>query len=176
VRLGSGAYFSLRTQAGPAVLTGSWPMRDAHAASRLNRLRSPRRALTPYLAISAGGALGANARYLVASWATTQWGTQFPVGTLLINVSGSFVIGLYLTLATERFTGHPAVRLFVATGFLGGYTTFSTFSVEALRLIETGNAAAGISYMVASVVLSIVAAAIGMIVAYTFLSRSTRGL
>ncbi|OGO57703.1 MAG: hypothetical protein A2Z32_06565 [Chloroflexi bacterium RBG_16_69_14] len=139
-------------------------------------MRSRWRALTPYLAISVGGALGANARYLVAAWATTQWGAQFPVATLLINVSGSFVIGLYLTLATERFTGHPAVRLLVATGFLGAYTTFSTFSVEALRLIETGDAAAAISYMVASVVMCILAAAIGMFVAHTLLSRSVRGL
>ena len=140
------------------------------------RLRSRWRALTPYLAISVGGALGANTRYLVASWATAQWGAQFPVATLLINVSGSFVIGLYLTLATERFTGHPAVRLLVATGFLGAYTTFSTFSVEALRLIESGDAAAAISDMVASVVLCILAAAIGMFVAHTLLSRSARGL
>jgi CrcB protein len=134
-----------------------------------------RRRLTPYLAISVGGALGANTRYLVASWATTHWGTQFPVATLLINVSGSCVLGVYLTLATERFTGHPAVRLLVATGFLGAYTTFSTFSVEALHLFETGDAAAATGYMVASVVLSIVAAAIGMIVAHAFVSHSTRG-
>ncbi len=132
--------------------------------------------LTPYLAISVGGALGANARYLLASWATAQWGTQFPVGTLLINVSGSCVLGVYLTLAIERFTGHPAVRLFVATGFLGAYTTFSTFSVEALQLIESGDAPAGMGYMVASVVLSIGAAAIGMIFAHMFVSRSTKSL
>ncbi len=132
--------------------------------------------LTPYLAISVGGALGANARYFLASWATTQWATPFPVATLLINVSGSCVLGVYLTLVTERFTGHPATRLLVATGFLGAYTTFSTFSVEVLRLIETGDAAAGMTYMIASVVLSIVAAAIGMIVAHALVSRSTRGL
>lgn len=151
-------------------------MGDVPPGSRSDGFRSLRRTLTPYLAISVGGALGANTRYLVASWATTQWGAQFPVGTLFINVSGSCVLGVYLTLATERFTGHPAVRLLVATGFLGAYTTFSTFSVEALRLIETGDAAAAIGYMVASVVLSIVAAAIGMIVAHTVVSRSTRGL
>ena len=150
-------------------------MGDDHAESVLNRLRTLRRMLTPYLAISAGGALGANARYLLASWATAQWGTQFPVATLLINVSGSCALGVYLTLVTERFTGHEATRLFVTTGFLGAYTTFSTFSVEALRLIETGDAAAGLKYVVASVVLSIVAAAIGMIVAHALLSRSKRG-
>jgi len=132
--------------------------------------------LTPYLAISVGGALGANTRFLVGSWVTTQWGTQFPVGTLFINVSGSCVLGVYLTLATERFTGHPAVRLLVATGFLGAYTTFSTFSVEALRLIETSDAAAALAYVFASVALSIIAAAIGMIVAHMFVSRSTKGL
>lgn len=146
-----------------------------YAESVLNRWRTLRRMLTPYLAISMGGALGANARYLLASWAATQWGTDFPVGTLVINVSGSCILGIYLTLVTERFTGHEAARLFVATGFLGAYTTFSTFSVEALRLIETGDAAAGLKYIVASVVLSIVAAAIGMIVAHALLSRSTRG-
>jgi len=149
---------------------------DDHAESVLNRLRALRRMLTPYLAISVGGALGANARYLLASWATTQWGAHFPVATLLINVSGSCVLGVYLTLVTERFTGHEATRLFVATGFLGAYTTFSTFSVEALRLIETGDAAAALTYVVASVVLSIVATAIGMVVAHALLSRSTRGL
>jgi CrcB protein len=151
-------------------------MGDDHAESELNRLRTLRRMLTPYLAISVGGALGANARYLLASWATTQWGPHFPVATLLINVSGSCALGVFLTLVTERFTGHEATRLFVATGFLGAYTTFSTFSVEALRLIETGDVAAGLKYMVVSVVLSIVAAAIGIIVTHALLSRSTRGL
>lgn len=145
------------------------------AGSVVSRLRSLWSALTPYLAVSVGGALGATARYLVALWAATHWGTQFPLGTLLINVSGSCVLGVYLTLAIERFTGNPAVRLLVATGFLGAYTTFSTFSVEALRLIESGDAAAALAYVVASVVLSIVAAAIGMIVAHTLLSRLTKG-
>lgn len=132
--------------------------------------------LTPYLAISVGGALGANARYLMETWATTQWGTHFPVATLLVNVSGSFVLGVYLTLVTERFIGHEAPRLFVATGFLGSYTTFSTFSVQVLRLIETGDTGLGLMYVVASVVLSIVAAAIGMIGAHWFSLRSTRRL
>jgi CrcB protein len=151
-------------------------MGDDHAESLLNRLRTLRRMLKPYLAISAGGALGANARYLLASWAATQWGTHFPVATVLINVSGSCALGMYLTLVAERFTGHEATRLFVATGFLGAYTTFSTFSVEALRLIETGDAAAGLKYVVASVALSIAAAAIGIIVAHAILSRTRSGL
>lgn len=147
-----------------------------HGGWVLNRLRSLQRPLTPYLAISVGGALGANARYLLASWATAQWGTQFPVGTVLINVSGSLLLGVYITLATERFTGFPALRLLVTTGFLGAFTTFSTFSLEAVQLIGSGDAAAGIGYIVANVALSVVAAAIGMIVAHTLVSRSSGGL
>lgn len=141
----------------------------------MNRVRSLQRALNPYVAISVGGAVGANARHLVASWAATQWGTQFPVGTLLINVSGSCVLGVYLTLAIERFTGHPALRLLVATGFLGAYTTFSTFSVETLQLLESGQALTGIGYMAASVVISLMATAIGMLAAHAAVSRRTNG-
>lgn len=132
--------------------------------------------LVPYFAIGVGGALGANARYSLGSWADTLWGTEFPVGTLLINVSGSCVLGMYLTLVTERFTEHSAIRLFVATGFLGAYTTFSTFSVEALRLVETGDVATGLQYMAASVALSVVAAAIGIMLAHALVFRSTRSL
>ncbi len=147
-------------------------MGDGRGKPVMNRLRTLRR-LIPYLAISIGGALGANARYFLGSWVTTQWGPHFPVATLLINVSGSFGLGVYLTLVAERFTGHQAIRLFIATGFFGAYTTFSTFSVEALRLIETGDVATGLSYVVASAALSLVAAAVGMIVAHAVLSRST---
>lgn len=91
-----------------------------------------------YLLIGLGGFLGANTRYLLQQWAANQWGADFPYGTLLINISGSFVIGLFLTLATGRLALSPEYRLFVAVGFLGGYTTFSSFSYETLRLLEQG--------------------------------------
>ena len=147
-----------------------------HFARRCHALRLSARstgALTPYLAIGVGGALGANARYALGDWVASHWPTHFPVGTLLINVSGSCLLGVYLTLVTERFTARPAIRLAVATGFLGAYTTFSTFSVEALHLIESGDAGAALSYAIASVVLSIVAAGVGMLVARWLLSRWT---
>lgn len=91
-----------------------------------------------YLWIGLGGFIGANTRYVLQQWAAALWGADFPYGTLLINVSGSFVIGLFLTLATGRLALPPEYRLFVAVGFLGGYTTFSSFSYETLRLLEQG--------------------------------------
>jgi CrcB protein len=89
-----------------------------------------------YLWIGLGGFMGANARYLLQQWAASQWGSEFPYGTLLANVGGSFVIAFFLTLATGRLTIAPEVRLFVAVGFIGGFTTFSSFTFETFRLVE----------------------------------------
>jgi CrcB protein len=118
-------------------------------------------------AISAGGLLGANARYLIGLWASDRWGSIFPWGTLLINVSGCFVIGFYLTLVTERFAGRATTRLLVATGFLGAYTTFSTFSYETARLIQTGEVWRALSYVAASLVFGLVAVGVGIATAHT---------
>ena len=90
-----------------------------------------------YLAVGTGAFLGANCRYLVGGWATDRFGSTFPFGTLIINVSGSFVIGLFLTFIGERFVAPPNLRLFVAIGFIGGYTTFSTFAFESFALIQS---------------------------------------
>ena len=92
--------------------------------------------MTTYLWIGLGGFLGANARYLVQSWATARWGLNFPYGTLIANVTGAFLLTLFATLITERFTVSQEVRLFVATGFLGGYTTFSSFGYETWQLFD----------------------------------------
>jgi CrcB protein len=118
------------------------------------------------LAVSVGGLLGANARYLIGLWAAARWGTLFPWGTLLINVSGSFVLGFYLTLVTERFTGRPTTRLFLATGFLGAYTTFSTFSFETLQLIERGEVSAALAYIAASLTAGLLAVIAGIAAAH----------
>jgi CrcB protein len=128
--------------------------------------RSARRErLLAIAAISAGGCCGAITRYLIGLWAVTRWGAGFPWGTLLINLSGSFILGLYLTLVTERFAGRAATRLFVATGFLGAYTTFSTFSYEVVRLAVQGHAPQALGYVAGSLVLGLAAAAVGMLVA-----------
>jgi len=82
--------------------------------------------------------LGANLRYVVTLWSVEQWGADFPSGTLLVNVSGAFAIGIILAYLGERLEISPLWRLFFVTGFLGGYTTFSTFAWEGLLLAEQG--------------------------------------
>lgn len=90
--------------------------------------------------IGIGGFLGANCRYLLGLWADNRWGgSSLPAGTLLVNVAGSFLLGLAITLLTERALGNPAWRFFLAVGFLGSYTTFSTFSFETFKLLEEGS-------------------------------------
>ena len=91
-----------------------------------------------YLAISVGAVLGANLRFVLGRWIADRAGTAFPIGTLVINATGSFVIGLVLVLVTERVAAPPWVRPMVAIGFLGSYTTFSTFSYETLALSQSG--------------------------------------
>ena len=90
------------------------------------------------LAVGAGGFAGALARYGVALLVARVWSREFPLATLLINVSGSFVLGLFSTWAAGRTGLDPAWRLLVGTGFVGAYTTFSTFEYETHRLTETG--------------------------------------
>ncbi len=103
--------------------------------------------LLPYLAIGMGAALGANLRYLVGLWVAAWWPGSLPLGTLLINLTGSFVIGCFLTALGRRFREPPFVRLFCATGFLGAYTTFSSFSAETVALLEGGRAALAAFYV-----------------------------
>ena len=91
-----------------------------------------------FVVVAVGAMLGANLRFVVVNWAADRWGLDFPYGTLLVNLSGAFVIGLLLAFLGERLEVDPIWRLFFATGFLGGYTTFSAYAWEALLLVETG--------------------------------------
>lgn len=88
--------------------------------------------------VGAGGALGAVSRYAVSLLVARFWTHDFPLGTFLINISGSFVLGFFSTVTVERLPLDPAWRLMVATGFVGAYTTFSTFEWETNRLLQTG--------------------------------------
>ncbi|HEX8139501.1 MAG TPA: fluoride efflux transporter CrcB [Pyrinomonadaceae bacterium] len=94
------------------------------------------RTLTNYLMVAAGGALGACLRYYLGGSVLSRTATPFPTATFVINVTGSFIIGFFLTLATERLSINPHLRLAVAVGFVGAYTTFSTFEYETARLVE----------------------------------------
>ena len=118
-----------------------------------------------FLAISIGAVAGANARYIIGGWIADRWGTSFPVGTLVINVTGSLLIGLILTVVTERVIAPAWVRPLLAIGFLGSYTTFSTFSYETLALARDGSWLAAGGNVVLSVVASLVGVYLGMLLA-----------
>jgi len=107
--------------------------------------------IVPLLLVGVGGFFGAIARYLVGLGAARWLGTGWPWGTFLINVSGCFLIGFVATFTTERAVTHEAWRLLVPVGFIGAYTTFSTFEYEALRLGEVGGAVRALGYVLASV-------------------------
>lgn len=110
-----------------------------------------------YLWVGLGGALGSIARYLVGLLVYERMGTRFPYGTFVINISGCFVIGLVLTILDERLGLSPAWREALAIGFIGAFTTFSTFEYETLRAAQHGQAAVALTYVVSSVVLGFAA-------------------
>ena len=86
--------------------------------------------------VGLGGFLGANARYLLGGWISQRWGAVFPYGTFVINITGSFILGFFMAYASERSWVAPSARLLFAVGFVGAYTTFSTFEYETMRLIQ----------------------------------------
>ena len=118
-----------------------------------------------YIMVLAGGATGSLARFLVGTAIMARAGGRFPFGTVFINISGSFLIGLAMTLLTERFRPHPNWRLFLVVGFLGGYTTFSSFEWETLSLIKDGARWLGLLNAIGSVALGYAAVCLGAIVA-----------
>lgn len=123
-----------------------------------------RDALTRIGWISLGGVLGANARYWLGGWVQERWGAAFPWGTLVINLSGSFLLGLLMALVTERYITPytPALRLILGIGFLGAYTTFSTFAYETLMQVETSAWVGAALNLLASVAGGLLAASLGL--------------
>ena len=107
------------------------------------------------LAVAAGGSLGSVVRYLVGIGFGRLLGPKFPWGTLFINISGSLLMGLLAGLFATRWDLPQAARIFLTVGICGGYTTFSTFSLDSFYLIERGEVAVAGAYMIASVVLSV---------------------
>ncbi len=106
-----------------------------------------------YLVVLAGAGFGGLARYAAGSWIMLKYGGRFPLGTLFINISGSFLIGVLMTLLTERLNPHPNWRLFLVVGFLGGYTTFSSFEYEIFQSVRDGARWMAMLYLTGSVAL-----------------------
>lgn len=104
-----------------------------------------------YLCVLLGGGFGAVLRYAIGTAVASRYSTRLPLGTFFINVSGSFFIGLLMTLFTERYVMHPNWRLFLVTGVLGGYTTFSSFEYEVLLAGQSESPALALLYVMSSV-------------------------
>ena len=117
------------------------------------------------LIISLGGALGAVSRFLLGNGLSRALGSALPYGTFVINIVGCFAMGLLMTIIVDREMFPAAWRLFLCVGFLGGFTTFSSFGYEALRLLTEGRLLAVLAYVGGSVVLGLVAAAAGVLCA-----------
>jgi fluoride exporter len=110
------------------------------------------------LLVAVGGAVGSVCRYLTGIGMTRLFGTAFPWGTLTVNVAGSFAIGFLTELVARKFNASMEMRLLIVVGFLGGFTTFSSFSLDTMALMERGATVAAFSYVLVSVVVSLLAA------------------
>lgn len=125
--------------------------------------------------LSLGGVLGVNARYWLGVVINRWLGSQFPWATFTINVTGSFAIG-FCTVVLARWLPHPYARLLVVVGFLGGYTTFSSYSLESLALWERGERRLCVTYMAGSVVSGFAAVVLGTAVGHGLMqSTASRG-
>ena len=118
--------------------------------------------------VAAGGAVGASLRHLTGLAAMRLLGVNFPWGTLAVNVVGSFAMGVFIELLARRFGASNELRLFVATGLLGGFTTFSAFSLDVAVLWERGAAGTAAGYVLVSVIGAILALFAGLWVARSF--------
>ena len=112
--------------------------------------------------IALGGATGALARHFLANWVHQAWEGSVPLGTFLVNMVGSFAIGIVYVAIVERQVIHADWRGVLMVGFLGAFTTFSTFSLETITLLESGRLAAAVLYMLGSAVLCVVMAGSAM--------------
>ena len=121
--------------------------------------------ISGFISVALGSVLGAVARYFVSGLVARRVGETFPYGTLLINVTGAFAIGMLGDLASDKASlfAAPDPWLFAVTGFLGAYTTVSSFSLQTLALARDGEAGRAVSYVVTSVVLSLAAAWLGFV-------------
>ena len=116
-----------------------------------------------YLMVGVGGCLGSILRFWLGSYIGNKMGSRFPYGTFVINITGSFLVGLVFALLTVKTQWSPNWRYLIPIGFIGGYTTFSSFEYETLRTMQGGQIGLGLLYVAASVVVGFVAVWGGMI-------------
>ena len=116
--------------------------------------------MQPFLLVCAGGAIGSGARYLVATWSARALGADFPRGTLIVNMLGSFVLALVFALPASWVS--PEARLFVGTGVLGGFTTYSSFNYETLALLEGGSAGLAVANVAVTVAACLITGVAGL--------------
>lgn len=115
--------------------------------------------MTNYLLLAIGGAVGTMARFGISEWfIISKWSTKFPCHTFVINVLGSFILGIFAIACKDR----PQLLIFLGTGFCGGFTTFSTFGVEVVKLMDEERISAAMAYAVGSVVMGVLGAWLGM--------------
>src|SRR5690242_8363390 len=119
--------------------------------------------LNGVLVVALGGGVGAALRFLLATYITRLYGGLFPLGTFVINVTGSFAIGVFMTLFLYRSDLNPAWRLFLVTGILGGYTTFSSFEWETLAAWRAGSIVTAMANVLLSVALGFVGVWLGFL-------------
>jgi CrcB protein len=122
--------------------------------------------ISGFISVALGSVLGATARYFISGLVARRVGETFPYGTLLINVTGAFVIGIFGDLAADKASlfAAPDPWLFAVTGFLGAYTTVSSFSLQSLSLARDGEGGRAVLYVAVSVALSLAAASLGFAV------------
>jgi CrcB protein len=121
--------------------------------------------LNQMLAVAIGGAFGSLLRFGLSTWVQGFAGRGFPYGTLAVNVLGCLVMGILYALFASRLADHAVLRAGVLVGVLGGFTTFSAFSMETFNLLEQGNTASAVTYVLASVILCIAATWLGVMLA-----------
>lgn len=129
----------------------------------------PQFSLTLMIAIGCGGAAGAICRYAVSLWSVRHFSASWaPAGTLIVNLAGAFTIGVLIVLLNERMLLGEHWRLLLVTGFLGALTTFSTFSLEVVQMLESGVWAYALAYVITSVLLCVLLVWLGMQLARVF--------
>jgi len=121
--------------------------------------------LKTILLVIVGSAIGGGARFIISEFIKQKFPMKFPIGTFLVNMLGCFIIGVVYAYASKNADNSPQIKLLLATGFCGGFTTFSAFSSENMELLKSGNQLTAMLYILTSVTLGILATVAGN---YTF--------